>query len=277
MFETKPRCGISSLELSDVNRMACLSLIEEQQRSNELRDRMLEPRNRVLLVGPPGNGKTSLAGAIAEALAIPFFVVRYETMIGSFLGETGARLKKVFDYARSYPCVLFFDEFDTIGKERGDVHETGEIKRVVSTLLMMIDELPSSTVLIGATNHPELLDRASWRRFQLRLVLNQPDFSALVDYISKSVSVIDGRLCKHAEMIAGRLGKDVSYADAEEFCGDLSRRYVLDRNNIDSELLLYNLLSEWDERILALEHAETLKAIRGASLSDDGRVSRVSK
>src|SRR5699024_10533151 len=110
----------------------------------------LDPRHRVMLVGPPGNGKTSLAEAIAEALAVPFFVIRYEALIGSYLGETANRLKCVFDYVRTTPCVVFFDEFDAVGKERGDTHETGEIKRVVSSLLMHVDELPSYTVIIAA-------------------------------------------------------------------------------------------------------------------------------
>ena len=92
----------------------------EQHRAGLLRSHNLEPRHRVLLVGPPGNGKTSLAEAIAEALAVQFFVVRYDAIIGSFLGETATRLRRVFDYARTTPCVLFFDEFDAVGKERGD-------------------------------------------------------------------------------------------------------------------------------------------------------------
>src|SRR5439155_14653542 len=83
-------------------------------------------------------------------------------------------LRKLFDYVRTRHCVLFFDEFDTLGKERGDPHDTGEIKRVVSSLLLQIDELPSHVVVVTATNHPELLDRAVWRRFQLRLQLPKP-------------------------------------------------------------------------------------------------------
>lgn len=108
-----------------------------------LRSHGLEPRHRILLAGPPGNGKTSLAEAIAEALSIPLLAVRYEFVIGSFLGETARRLRRVFDFARTTPCVLFFDEFDVVGKERGDIHETGEIKRVVSSLLLQMDDLPS--------------------------------------------------------------------------------------------------------------------------------------
>ena len=169
-----PRRRLEDLVLSDANRAACRDLIEEQRRASILRAHSLEPRHRVLLVGPPGNGKTTLAEAIAEALSVPFIVVRYETMIGSYLGETANRLKRVIDYARTNPGVLFFDEFDAVAKERGDSHETGEIKRVVTSLLMQVDGLPSYTVTVAATNHPELLDRAVWRRFQLRLSLDAP-------------------------------------------------------------------------------------------------------
>ena len=131
-----------------------------------MRSHGLQPRHRVLLAGPPGNGKTALAEAIAEALALPFLIVRYEALIGSFLGETAQRLAQLFAFARTLPCVLFFDEFDVVGKERGDAHETGEIKRVVSNLLLQIDALPSHVIAVAATNHSELLDSAVWRRFQ---------------------------------------------------------------------------------------------------------------
>ena len=130
--ELVPRRRLEDLVLSDANRVACRDLIEEQRMASVLRAHSLEPRHRVLLVGPPGNGKTTLAEAIAEALSVSFIVVRYETMIGSYLGETANRLKRVIDYARTTPNVLFFDEFDAVAKERGDSHETGEIKRVVS-------------------------------------------------------------------------------------------------------------------------------------------------
>ena len=91
---------------------------------------------------------------------IPILTVRYESIIGSYLGETASRLSKLFEYAKTRECVLFFDEFETLGKERGDVHETGEIKRVVSSLLMQIDALPSYVIAIAATNHDNLLDKA---------------------------------------------------------------------------------------------------------------------
>jgi SpoVK/Ycf46/Vps4 family AAA+-type ATPase len=106
---------------------ACRELVEEQHRKDILRSYGLEPRHRVLLSGPPGNGKTSLAEAIAAQLLAPLFVVRYEAVIGSFLGEASGMLKRLFDFVRTHQCVLFFDEFDTLGKERGDGHEPGSL------------------------------------------------------------------------------------------------------------------------------------------------------
>src|SRR5690606_12529058 len=141
------------------------------------------PRNRVMLAGPPGNGKTSLAEALATELMIPFITVRYEGIMDSYLGETSNKLNNLFEYVRTRHCVLFFDEFDTIGKERGDTQETGEIKRVVSSLLLQIDRLPSHVIVVTATNHPELLDRAVWRRFQLKIELNLPNKKQIDEWI----------------------------------------------------------------------------------------------
>ena len=163
--ELYPERRLGDLVLPASVASAGRELVEEFRRADLLRAHNLEPRHRVLLTGPPGNGKTSLAEAFATELAVPLFAVRYESVIASYLGETAVRLSRLFDEVRTRRCVLFFDEFDVVGKERGDVHETGEIKRVVSSLLLQIDDLPSHVVVITATNHPELLDRAVWRRF----------------------------------------------------------------------------------------------------------------
>lgn len=224
--EITPRRRLDELVLSRVARQSVDEFIEEQQRADLLRAHGLEPRSRILLVGPPGTGKTTLAEALAEAVAVTMFVVRYEAMIGSYLGETAARLKRVFDYARTTPCVLFFDEFDAIGKERGDVHETGEIKRVVTSLLMQIDELPSYTIVAAATNHPELLDRAAWRRFQVRLNLPLPTQRELATYVDLFMSRFGEPVGVSPQVIAKGLG-NVSFAEAEQFCLDVRRRQVL--------------------------------------------------
>jgi SpoVK/Ycf46/Vps4 family AAA+-type ATPase len=247
LLEITPEKRIEELVLSDLNRLACQELIEEQQRASVLRAHSLEPRHRVLLSGPPGNGKTSLAEALAESLALPFFVVRYEAMIGSYLGETAARLKRVFDYARTTPCVLFFDEFDAVGKERGDEHETGEIKRVVTSLLMQMDDLPSYTITVAATNHDELLDRAVWRRFQLRLSLKAPTRAELAAYFQRFVDSIDEPVGHPPATIAKVLGA-ISYAEAEEFCLDVRRRHVLATGTTPLKKIVDERLKQWGAR-----------------------------
>ena len=255
LVELTPRRRIEDLVLADLTRRVCDELIEEQGRASLLRAHSLEPRHSVLLAGPPGNGKTSLAEAIAESLAVPFFVVRYEAMIGSFLGETAARLKRVFDYARTTPCLLFFDEFDAVGKERGDVHETGEIKRVVTSLLMQIDDLPSYTVVVAATNHAELLDRAVWRRFQLRLELKAPTERELTTYLKRFAETCEELLGQAPATIAKKLGA-ISYGEAEEFCRDVRRRAVLNLGERPLKLIVSERLQLWAERLKALHRTE---------------------
>jgi len=245
--EITPRRRLEDLILGDECRQIVMELIEEQQRASLLRSHGLDPRHSVLLVGPPGNGKTSLAEAIAESLAVPFFVVRYEVMIGSFLGETAGRLKRVFDYARTTPCVLFFDEFDAVGKERGDIHETGEIKRVVTSLLMQIDDLPSYTIVVAATNHAELLDRAVWRRFQLRLGLPAPTAKELTIYFEKFFQSLEHKSRISAATVAKRLGL-ISYAEAEQFTLDIRRRWILSMQTNSLNSVLEERLRLWRQR-----------------------------
>ena len=247
LVELEPRRRLEDMVLSDVTRRACSELIEEQHRASVLRAQSLEPRHRVLLVGPPGNGKTSLAEAIAESLAVPFFVVRYEAMVGSFLGETATRLKHVFDYVRTTPCVLFFDEFDAVGKERGDMHETGEIKRVVSSLLMQVDDLPSYAVVLAATNHAELLDRAVWRRFQIRLTMDAPKRAQLTAYLERFATSLSEPLGRTPMTIARRLGR-ISYAEAEEFCLDIRRRSALAMGERKLKDIVGERLDQWASR-----------------------------
>ncbi len=251
IMEVTPRRRLEDIILPVASRRAVDQLIEEQQRADLLRAHGVEPRHRILLVGPPGTGKTSLAEAIAEAVTVPLFVVRYESMIGSYLGETAARLKRVFDYARTTPCLLFFDEFDAIGKERGDIHETGEIKRVVSSLLMQVDELPSYTIVAAATNHPELLDRAAWRRFQIKLSLPLPTQKSLTNYIETFVRRFDEPFGLPASMIAKRLGR-ISYAEAEDFCLELQRCMILSVGAKDLKTVIGEQLDIWSEQARAM-------------------------
>jgi SpoVK/Ycf46/Vps4 family AAA+-type ATPase len=250
LAELTPRRQLSDIVLTDETRAAVEEFIEQQRRADVLRAHGLEPRNRVLLIGPPGNGKTSLAEAIAESLNVGLFVVRYELLIGSYLGETAARLRRTLDYARTTPCVLFFDEFDAIAKERGDTHETGEVKRVVSSLLMQVDELPSYTILVAATNHPELLDRAAWRRFQLHVDLPSPSQAQVAAYIGAFAPSFGDDMGISPAGIARRLGK-TSYSEVEEFCLDIRRSQVLAMNEKPLKAIVRRKLNQWARRFKA--------------------------
>ena len=244
LIEKTPERRIDDLVLPDHVRKLCDDLIEEQLRADILRSYNLEPRHRILLVGPPGNGKTSLAEAIAESLMVPFCTVRYEQLIGSYLGETASRLGQLFDYARTRSCVLFFDEFETLGKERGDTHETGEIKRVVSSLLLQIDALPSYVIVIAATNHDFLLDRAAWRRFQIRVDLPQPTRANLSTWLALFERKNDFDFGIAPETIAKKI-YGCSFAEVEELSTEVYRRYVLSLPSDNSKGVTDEVLRLW--------------------------------
>jgi chromosomal replication initiation ATPase DnaA len=245
--ELHPRRCFGDLVLPASVQQACAELVEEHHRADLLRAHNLEPRHRLLLVGPPGNGKTSLAEALAFELAIPLLVVRSERIIGSFLGETALRLAQLFAQVRSQHCLLFFDEFDVIGKERGDLHETGEIKRVVSSLLLQIDQLPSHVVVVTATNHSELLDRAVWRRFQLRLDLPPPGKQQRIAWLQRFEQRSGLPFAYSHDHLARRLA-GLSFAELEQFANDIQRRYILTMPNADMRHIVADRLKQWSQR-----------------------------
>ena len=247
-YEITPERDLQSLVLPEKIRAQIQELVEEQHRAELLHAHNLRARNRVLLAGPPGNGKTTLAEALAFELMYPLIVIRYETLVGSYLGETSSRLKSVMDYARTQRCVLFFDEFETLGKERGDTHETGEIKRVVSTLLMQLDEMPDYVVVVAASNHPELLDKAVWRRFQLRIELATPTREQLTQYIASIGERCSVKFGYEPETLAKYL-LGLNFAEVEEFCLGVVRRAVLDMKTENAQQITKLKLEQWKGRL----------------------------
>lgn len=255
-WEKIPQKRLDDLILPQSVKDICQGMIEEQLRAEVLQSYGLEPRNKMLLIGPPGNGKTSLAEAIAESLMVPLLTVRYESIVGAYLGETASKLSKLFEIAKTRKCVLFFDEFETLGKERGDAHETGEIKRVVSSLLMQIDSLPSYVVAIAATNHDTLLDKAAWRRFQIKVEIPKPTRNNLELFFEHfqegrgfEFGILPSTLAKKT------LG--LSYAEAEELALEIYRQFILNISQNNPKEITNQVLKLWQtQKMLSNEQKE---------------------
>ena len=171
--------------LSDLAQSSLDEIIMEHNRAETLRSFGLQPAGKLLFCGPPGCGKTLAAEVIASALSMPLVVVRLDSVISSFLGETASNLRKVFDYISKHPSVALFDEFDAISKDRGDSADHGELKRSVNAVLQMMDGYRGQSIIIATTNYESLLDKAVWRRFDEVIQFDAPT----VDQIKRLLSI----------------------------------------------------------------------------------------
>jgi SpoVK/Ycf46/Vps4 family AAA+-type ATPase len=189
LLQMKPSQTLQDVMLHDDVTGELGRFLEEYAYADKIRDAGFSVPNRLLLSGPPGNGKTTLAGAIADSLDLPFLVLDFSAVLSSFMGETGAKLAKVFRGLANTPCVLFVDEMETVLSERsssgGKNNDVGEIARVVSSLLLEIDRLSDQVIFIGATNHPEMLDRAVVRRFDHHWVLPPPNAAVTQNWLDR--------------------------------------------------------------------------------------------
>ena len=229
------------LNLSDGVRTNVDAFIEEQMSREALELAGLKPRHKLLMSGPPGNGKTALAGALAVALGVDAYLVSYDQIISPQVGRTSANLNAVFEFAEAKPTMLFFDEFDAIGRERGDDQETGEMKRVTSTLLTQLDRVPSHVVCVGATNHAGMLDGAIWRRFNMRLELPMPHLDLFEPFMHEMFEnyrakargdLRMGPITVDLSLVAYRLGFE-NFSDCELFCTNCYRAFVLAKGALD--------------------------------------------
>ena len=180
---THPANRLSDMVLDDLAAKQLARIIKEQRLLARIKEHGLSPRRKLLLVGPPGTGKTMTASALAGELGIPLFLVRLDSLITKFMGETAAKLRQVFDAIADLRGVYFFDEFDAIGSQRGTANDVGEIRRVLNSFLQMIEHDQSNSLIIAATNHPEVLDNALFRRFDDVVEYHLPTPAQALDLI----------------------------------------------------------------------------------------------
>jgi MoxR-like ATPase len=212
------------------------SLLNERARADELTLAGLSPSRSVLLVGPPGLGKTLAARWLAEKLSRPLLTLDLASVMSSFLGKTGSNIRVVLDFARRQPCLLLLDEFDAIAKRRDDTAEIGELKRLVTVLIQAIDEWPADGLLVAATNHPELLDPAIWRRFDRIIEFPFPTEEEIERQLE---GLIGDQLSQPTIRTVSTLFKGKSYAEVAREVMRAKRQAVL--NGEDLSVLLTTL------------------------------------
>ncbi|MFF2532440.1 AAA family ATPase [Brevibacillus sp. NPDC058079] len=215
------------LILNDMNKRVVNELIEIIRVKEEFEQHEVPLPNKVVMLGPPGTGKTLTAYYIAYMLDLPLVTVRLESIIDSHMGETASNLRKIFDYSKQMPCVLFLDEFDAIARDRGTANDMKELARVVNTLLQCLDDFDSESIVIAATNLGEQIDKAVWRRFDTRMTYAMPS----VEERSQHLHLLLGDNLDEAVVIqdVAQVFSDCSYADIEQVIFKAKRKAIMQK------------------------------------------------
>jgi len=228
----EPRFSPEDIQLTVENLSLFTGLIEEFRKGELIKRNGLPVRSKLLFCGPPGTGKTLCAEIFAGQLGLPFFHVKLDRLISSFLGETASNIRKTFEFARRQPCVLFFDEFDALARSRDEGSDHSELRRVVNSLLIFIDQIQPSGFLIAATNMDDQLDPAIWRRFDEVVWFDHPDESQTRRYLVNAMK--NAKLEFDIEdMVQGTT--DYSYAELEKICNQAKKLALLDRKKTISK------------------------------------------
>ena len=214
------------LVVPDATRGRLEAIVEENRASESLLRYGLRPTSRILLCGPPGTGKTLTARVLATAMGCRLAHVMFDSIVSPYLGETAYNLGRVFEFAGRGRFVVLFDEFDIVGKMRDDPHEHGEIRRLVGNFMQMMDGLGGQSVIVAATNHQHLLDRALWRRFDEVLYYDNPDAGRRARLLAKYLGALKKRGPLPYEELAV-LTDGFSAADIARACGDALRAAVV--------------------------------------------------
>lgn len=247
-----PERRASDLILDRANQHLFLSLLDEFRKRETLGAHGLRPRSRLLFCGPPGCGKTLCAEVFAHEANLPLLAVSMDVLVSSLLGETASNLRKVFDYAATQPVVLLLDEFDAIARLRDDDTLNGELRRVVNSLLMLIEKFRGQGFVIAATNHERQLDPAIWRRFDEVVFFEKPnsrEITRLLDLKFRNF----GKDFASAEMAS--FLKGFSHAEIENACLNAIRRAVLTmQKSVSKRLFLRSIAQENRRRSFSQPH-----------------------
>jgi SpoVK/Ycf46/Vps4 family AAA+-type ATPase len=220
----------SKLRLSDLS--LSQSILERLQRvviehanQHKLRSYGLSPRRKLLLVGPPGSGKTMTASALAGEMRLPLFTILLDGLITKYMGETAAKLRLIFDAIQKTRAVYLFDEFDAIAVKRHARNDVGEIRRILNSFLQFVEQDESDSVVIGATNHPELLDRAVFRRFDDVIEYSYPTNRQVEQVIRDRLCLLNLQKLSWSEVVSESAG--LSFADITGACNDAAKEAIL--------------------------------------------------
>lgn len=237
-----PKTQLDWMTLAPEFRARLERILLEQRQSQKIEARGLHPRRKLLLVGPPGSGKTMTASALAGELGLPLFTILLEGVITKFMGETAAKLRLVFDAMQKTRGVFLFDEFDAIGARRTNANDVGEIRRVLNSFLQFLEKDRSQSIIVCATNHPDLLDRALFRRFDDVLEYSLPDDEAIERIFTARLTGFDLRKINWREVRVAAAG--LSQADVVRAAEEAAKVAVLADSNSVSTKALLSALSE---------------------------------
>ncbi len=222
--------GMPAPLLPDALFVQIQSLVRERQERDRLAAHGIKPTRSAILVGPPGVGKTLSARWIANQLGKPLWVLDLTTVMSSLLGKTGSNLRAVFDHAKQNQAVLLLDEIDAIAKRRSDESDVGELKRLVTAILQEVDAWPDSGLLLAATNHPELIDPALWRRFDAVLTFDAPQAAVLAAAVRRFLGADLNAFESWVDLLTSSV-HGMSLSDVERSINALRRHTVLENSN----------------------------------------------
>lgn len=238
-----PNVSLRDMTLSDKLNISLKRLLEEQRNIDKLKSHGLNPRRKILFTGAPGSGKTMAASAIAGELKMPLFIMRLDGLITKFMGESISKLRLIFDSIQNTRAVYLFDEFDSIGSHRGITNDVGEIKRVLNSFLMYIEQDESDSIIIAATNHPQSLDFALFRRFDELLEFSLPSVAQIKKFFKSRLHPL--KLSSSESQALCERAKGLSFADISIACNDAVKNAIL---NDTESLNVGELLSSLEAR-----------------------------